>query len=244
MNTPSLDAKEHGKHNACEEVAPEILGDISEKVIVGGIRNPWDWYVSMWAFGCMGKGRFRQNVEELPLELRGWAEVVVRNPGFLNPTVRKEWQEVYADSTDPALFRRWLKRVYDRRRMNDSREGFKQSPISSFGGLLLYRYLRLYTAGFIKNRNTISTPEEVLKYDLDNNLVDQMIRTERINDGIRRLYTTLDIDPEETESVLKAHDRPTNTSSRGGYADYYDEESQALVAEREAYLIKKYDYTF
>ena len=40
-----------GKHNRPSE---ELVS--SERVIIGSIRNPWDWYVSLWAFGCDQKG--------------------------------------------------------------------------------------------------------------------------------------------------------------------------------------------
>lgn len=26
------------------------------RVVAAAIRNPWDWYVSLWAYGCMGEG--------------------------------------------------------------------------------------------------------------------------------------------------------------------------------------------
>lgn len=40
-----------GKHN-------RLPGHLMQqnKMIVGSIRNPWDWYVSMWAYGCDRKG--------------------------------------------------------------------------------------------------------------------------------------------------------------------------------------------
>jgi hypothetical protein len=34
------------------------------KYIIGSIRNPWDWYVSLWAYGCRGKGRVRRFFED------------------------------------------------------------------------------------------------------------------------------------------------------------------------------------
>ena len=244
LDTESLKVKEYGKHNSYLEVDEGLRGDMNAKLKVGGIRNPWDWYVSMWAFGCMGKGRYRQNVEELPLEARGWAEVVLRNPGFLLPKIRKDWKDVYADAENPALFKKWLSRVFDPKRMNDSREGFKQSPISDFGGLLIYRYLRLYTYDFIQNRNSIKSLSELAEYDQKNNFIDVMIATEDINAGVREVYSRLGIAEDETERTLSKFSAKTNTSKRKGYQEYYDYESKALIAQKEEYLIKKYSYSF
>ena len=36
-----------GKHNR-----PSAMP--TDRMIIGSVRNPWDWYVSLWAFGCKG----------------------------------------------------------------------------------------------------------------------------------------------------------------------------------------------
>src|SRR4030095_1676667 len=53
---PDLDGRIIGKHNTIYEVSKRRLGNLSEKIKAGNVRNPWDWYVSLWAFGCMKKG--------------------------------------------------------------------------------------------------------------------------------------------------------------------------------------------
>ena len=53
---PSIEAKAFGKHNCYNDVPKEIIGDFESKIKMGNVRNPWDWYVSLWAFGCMKKG--------------------------------------------------------------------------------------------------------------------------------------------------------------------------------------------
>ena len=40
-----------GKHNLVETIPQDVLGDFETKTKIGNIRNPWDWYVSLWAFG-------------------------------------------------------------------------------------------------------------------------------------------------------------------------------------------------
>ena len=37
-----------------------------KRIAVGSIRNPWAWYVSLWAFGCLGRGGFYHKVAGCP----------------------------------------------------------------------------------------------------------------------------------------------------------------------------------
>src|SRR5881394_2338445 len=30
--------------------------DVSNRLVVASIRNPWSWYLSLWAYGCRGGG--------------------------------------------------------------------------------------------------------------------------------------------------------------------------------------------
>ena len=45
-----------GKHNTYDSIPKEDQGNFESKLKIGNIRNPWDWYVSLWAFGCQKKG--------------------------------------------------------------------------------------------------------------------------------------------------------------------------------------------
>ena len=46
-----------GKHNA---PTPEILARGTP--ILGSVRNPWSWYVSLWTYGCQKKGVLYQRL--------------------------------------------------------------------------------------------------------------------------------------------------------------------------------------
>lgn len=59
-----------GKHNS----APgELIG--SNKTFVASIRDPFDWYVSLWSFGCKVKERdavYRRSTAYRPFALNGY----------------------------------------------------------------------------------------------------------------------------------------------------------------------------
>jgi hypothetical protein len=45
-----------GKHNTIKTMPKHVLVGFESKIKVGNIRNPWDWYVSLWSFGCQKRG--------------------------------------------------------------------------------------------------------------------------------------------------------------------------------------------
>src|SRR5690554_3025232 len=36
----------------------------TQKKIAGNVRNPWDWYVSAWAYGCANRGGLYNRLTE------------------------------------------------------------------------------------------------------------------------------------------------------------------------------------
>jgi hypothetical protein len=44
-----FNGKQIGKHGP-------LTFDPGDRRILGSIRNPYDWYVSLWSYGCIGKG--------------------------------------------------------------------------------------------------------------------------------------------------------------------------------------------
>ncbi|PSO70695.1 MAG: hypothetical protein BRC42_09380 [Cyanobacteria bacterium QS_1_48_34] len=40
-----------GKHN---QVSSDLF--TKGKIFLGSIRHPWEWYISLWAFGCDNQG--------------------------------------------------------------------------------------------------------------------------------------------------------------------------------------------
>ena len=74
------------------------------KLVFSTVRNPWDWYVSLWAYGCAKKGAVYQNIadtlsraetaalynpEDPKASFRLWTEAVC-DPDFLNRTIQQD----------------------------------------------------------------------------------------------------------------------------------------------------------
>jgi hypothetical protein len=53
-NIDSLPFEKIGIHNPYFEVSKEKLTNFESKIKIGSVRNPRDWYVSLWVWGCSG----------------------------------------------------------------------------------------------------------------------------------------------------------------------------------------------
>src|SRR5688500_14845666 len=40
------------------------------RYFLGSVRDPWDWHISLWAYGCDNKGDFHSNVTTQGIRLR------------------------------------------------------------------------------------------------------------------------------------------------------------------------------
>jgi hypothetical protein len=243
MQLESLKTKEIGKHNALEELSVTEQTEIAGKKILGNIRNPWDWYVSLWAFGCMGKGGLYKNFPEIPNKnsINGWKEIVRRIREGEEINIDKDY--VYANSDDPDRFRIWIKSILNRK--VDFGEGYKQNAISKDAGLLTYRYLMLFIKNGVKAASQLKTYDEFIQYEKENNLIDIVIKNESIEKDLLDNSSVLGIDSIEINQLIQqASTKKTNSSKRKDYKYYYDDESRALVKQKEKFIIEKFGYNY
>jgi hypothetical protein len=246
-----LHARPEGKHN-------RVTADIASAHVIGSIRNPWDWYVSLWAYGVGGRGAVRTRTVTgvdfnyyhrlLPLAMgKHWL-----TPGELasclwHDAVKpvRRWRSTYHDSSDPALFRAWLKMLLDKKRRFDIGEGYGFSPLSEHAGLLTYRYFRLYTIGDSVYRDRrLAKAGAIADFDREFNITRGMIRTESLEDDFVRVLSEAgrQLDAGQIEAIRSRQTGKTNASERRPAGFYYDDDTIGLVARRERYLIEKYGY--
>jgi hypothetical protein len=223
--------------------------DLAGRKIVGSVRDPWSWYVSLWAFGCIRSGtvysstttrNFRKHLiqrKKYPRHWLGglWAELV-------KPTAC--WSRLYADSNDPSLFREWLKLTLDPHRAHDLGENYGYSTLSPFAGLLTYRYARLYASETesIFPPAGLRTLDALRNFDHNHNLAELVIRNESLEDDLISVLKTCGhkLDKSAEEKIRKA--QKTNTSKHKATGEYYDAETLELVAQKEALIVGKYGY--
>jgi hypothetical protein len=241
-----VDGRRKGKHNPA---TPALLE--SGRNFLGSIRNPWDWYVSLWAYGCDRKGAvyiITRDQGLLRLLGLGWradfkrALERLRNQKPRNP---KAWRRVYADVNDVSCFRDWLYMMNDETYWEEFGEGYAYSPVNRFAGLLTYRYVRLFCRQSDEaHHENLASFEELLSYERQNCYIDHFIRTENLEDDLLAALGRIGVlIPEDRQAEVRASKR-TNTSSRkGSTASFYDEGTVSLISDREKLIIKKFGYT-
>lgn len=224
-----------GKHNS---PSPTILS--SKRKFVGSIRNPWDWYVSLWAYGCDKKGRI-YNFTTRPLsinEISGLATI----SASLNTNCRKpeQWQRCYSDVHSTSAFHDWLYMMNDKHYWNDFGEGYGVSPVARFAGLLTYRYINLFCKHVPA---TITSINDLVEYEGRNCFIDHFIRMESLEDDFISVLKLCGVHLSETQKKSIYSKNKTNTSSaRKETAYYYSDETMKLVRERESLIIDKFLY--
>jgi hypothetical protein len=233
--------------------------DPGKRLIVGSIRNPWDWYVSLWTFGCRGRGGpFERSTAPRSV----WN--ALRDPGTRRVSgaraalasrmlaARHEWtrpagawRRLHADPADPRLFREWLKLSLDSRRRFDLFRDFGQSAVSAYAGMLTFLYELLYLRDntVLFDRRILPDLEALVRHDAQNGILDGTIRTENLEQDLLQVLERAGyaLTPRQAERIENAE--PTNTSDRRhALADFYDDEAREIVAAREALIVRKYGY--
>lgn len=236
-----------GKHN--QPGAELFTGD---RVFLGSVRNPWDWYVSLWAYGCDRKGfiQIRTTHDALRLRGLGWRddprqalrEFLVQRPSRHAP----EWRRSYRDAGDPGGFRQWLHMVHDSACWPDLGEGYARSSVSHVAGLLSYRYLQLFTCRDDRHDRLdgIDSFAQLAEHDRKKCFIDHFIRNEQLESDLFLALQRAGFNvPQAKQAEILSRPRTNTSSHKLGPAHYYDADSEALVAARDKLIVDKFGYT-
>ena len=201
------------------------------KKVFATVRNPWDWYVSLWAYGADGKSAIRRH---------------------LQPHTSKAGMAALYDKGDPkAAFSLWLNKMHDPTELNRvMREHLPQSGLASAVGLYTYRFLRVTTRypRLMLRRPFIGSPAGAVRYHRLMKAYDTVLRNENLTDDLIGFVQRMPLSfkPGAIDIIRAAGSRPKNTSSRSlaSYRDYYSAADAALVASRDRFFITEFGYSF
>lgn len=217
--------------------------------IVGSIRNPWDWYVSLWSYGCSRRGILYRRLTRKTLvgfDLRKHPIAGVCQMLLQITKSTADWQKTYADGNDPALFRDWLCRLLDPKNKSDIGEKYLLSSISRYAGLLTYRYIYLFSREIktIYDRKAPASVEELKELDRKNTALDYIIRNENLEHDLLGVLRECGIRLSAEQIRMVRTSQRMNTSARKRDLDYYyDRTTSELVANKEKFIMEKYGYT-
>jgi hypothetical protein len=222
------------KHN---RLSPDLRQ--SGRSILGSVRDPWDWYVSLWAFGCSNHGGLHHRLVSDSRHSHASA------PGSATELEdRADWRITYSSVDNPSFFKKWLRMIHDPCRRYDLGEGYAESPISLYSGFYTYRYAYLYSETVEDLYSEAMASTENLRALIDNNVLDFTIHNERLEDDLLEALEQcgIKLNPDQVQYIRSAQ-RTNASPGRYPASFYYDEETIELVHRRDAILIDQYGYT-
>ena len=225
-----------------------ILTDYTKnKKILGSVRNPWSWYVSLWAYGCEKKGDIYRLLTEKKVTniIKKIYKGRIRESFFeaIKPT--KTWKKYYRDSNDAHCFQQWLKDIYNPKNRIYFPKDYYKYDLSEFAGYYTHRYALLHLKEYykIKARKQISSYNDLVQYDQENYLLDYAIRTESLEKDLIAALKLCGYESTEIEKrILDSRSPNKNKSEHREVGYYYNEETIQLVAEKEQLIIERYGY--
>lgn len=202
------------------------LHPVGEKTCLLTIRNPWDWYVSLWAFGCSGRGRVRMRLVNADSEI----------------------SKLYDDPRDAVAFRRWLQYMHDPKFISSKvlGENYAISSNENIIGLYTHRWLGMIIPGYPVKLGKSLELRQLRKLIEQKSLKPVVIHQESLEKDLTSalLGSNVRKAPNWEQFIIKRALKKQNTSDRAAYTYYYDEDSAALIAERESLIIDAYGYSY
>lgn len=224
---------------------------------IGSIRNPWEWYLSLWRFGAAGKGNLYKKLCHPDREERGQTRHMrgmgnapqsrdgVENEGESSRV--EDWQRVYSDAESVEGFREWLRILHHPHHQSSLHLRWASLPIGAWIGFFTFRYLLVYTPKPKRWRTIreLDSPEAFSSFLAEACYITNWIRTEKLEDDLFGVLSEAGHPiSSEMENQCRALPRAKETRKTKPLAAFYDDESRELVARRDAILIDQFGYQF
>lgn len=231
-----FDGHKAGKHNA-----PPLWVMNDARLKIGSVRDPWDWYVSLFTYGCGQHGQLWHTTTQRDFSRLGWGRYplrALRNYANLLKMDTEGWARLYRDPSDVGAFREWLARTQDPAWFMDIQEELSFHPAARVYGLMTTRFIKVFCR---RSRQLLERRGLTTAQIDDACFVDIFVRNEDMEVGLASIFAQLGR-PELDADNLRALER-TNTSNRTrDWRRFYDDASRDLVARRESYLINRFGY--
>lgn len=230
-----------------------LVGDIARPFVLMGIRNPWDWYVSLWAYGCQGDGA----IHDYLVSGRGKNAAFLAKRHVARPSEWGDWlchfqalsckdstvwRDLYRDPEDPARFRQWLRTIHEPPGYTHTGEDYSALPLHHTLGLMSARYLKISSRAqtWHEHRGRIRSIADARLFCRDYGVATHFIRTESLEEDLACALADLGV-PVVAEELREGR---TNRSKHHDSNYYYDAETVDLVARRDRLIIERHGYVY
>ncbi len=198
----------------------ERYTDVRHKQIFCTIRNPWDWHVSSYHHNFLNGDAVRKilKAQGYNIDLNKAPNPAELQSKFMNKKVFSEYIRYYYSEKNP-LF--------------DPSLSSKRFDIPNVGQLT-YRYFNMCSKQRLPESITIN---EIYKRHNDLIGVDKVIKMEFLpNDLFRFLRIP------QTYRFKEVGGGHRLSNNRDHYSQYYDDKARKIIAEKEAFIINKFNY--
>lgn len=206
------------KHGLLEPDPPR------DRLHVISVREPVDTYLSLFSYGCEGRGRIYGSLSEA-----GRADLYQPTPeGFAR------WLEVVLDPDNATML---------------ANRNYARSGCAPFMGLLSFRVARLAIPRPLETLSRIRSRDDVVEIYRAHTVVDEVLRTEQLIGDLERLVERYDgrlaWKPSKEAAIAELRkDQRVNASQRVDETEEFvvDDSVRELVVSREVLLAEEFGY--
>ena len=232
-----------------DTIDSELLN--SNRFFLGSIRNPFDWYVSLWAFGCLHKKKdpLYSNLTSRrinPFRLSSINKNYLKKIRFISNQLIKNVginKKLYSDPLNVDNFREWIKMILKKKNKNQLGEHYAISNTNKFIGYMTFHYLLRFIKPnklYMLFNNEINNYEDLKNFDKNFNFIMSMLKFESIDQDLINIFNKLNIPINKTVILQK---KAVNKSVRlKNTMDYYNDETIKIVRQNDSLIFEKYRY--
>lgn len=240
--------KDHIKDGETTQPHDYVTEDLMKKKLffIGSIRNPYDWYISRWSYGCKMKNEdsMYKNLVNKRLSysrIKNIKGQYLKKFTYLKKQIFKNnkfWSELYSDPYSAKNFQKWLKAILGNNKKNELAEQYYFSSFNKNLGYMTFRYLIMFTKPNSRNQifNSLNSYNDIKDFDKNFNFINYFIKIENLYSDLNKLFKTLNLNIESNLEKI-------NSSNRNQEINYYyDDECKEIVKQCDKFLFYKYNY--
>lgn len=232
------------KHNNYDSLSKSQKREFESKNKIGTVRNPFEFYVSQFAFCCEKRGGLYERITKKPDVFSYYKYSEILTTIRLHFKYKKEWLALFSDADSNENFKLFIKMLFD---VNPEAIGnhYGLSKLNKSLGFLTFDYLKLFNKDFVNESKKLQTYEAIVDFDKKNNFMDCVLRNENLRNDLLKNYKLYAESEEVIEKALSSRPKRSNTATKKKpFHLFYDEELKNLIYERDRFIFEKYGYTF